>query len=309
MPKTILVGYDTRSADRAPVRFGVAASRFTRAPLVVGSVYADSIILGQMGHGQMEEEFSDDAASRLDHVRIELTEERVRAQYELIGNTSAPAGLHKAAEQFDAGLLVIGSSARGRRRRVMRGSTAQRLLHGAPCPVAVVPNGWTEGGGLRSLGVAFTDTPEGREALDSGLALARAAGAAVRVLVAIGDKDFGRTSGGRAKVETTTYDAAGTEMDAFRERVLAEAASREPDVTVEVDVSAQDAAEFLVAASEHLDLLVCGSRGYGPKRAVLLGGVSGKVTAEAHCPVIVLARGVEDGMRSLVGDRAGATTA
>lgn len=40
-----------------------------------------------------------------------------------------------------------------------------------------------------------------------------------------------------------------------------------------------------------LDLLVCGARGYGPLRAVLLGGVSRRVAVEARCPVIVLPRG------------------
>jgi nucleotide-binding universal stress UspA family protein len=46
---------------------------------------------------------------------------------------------------------------------------------------------------------------------------------------------------------------------------------------------------------------VCGSRGYGPRRAVLLGGVSRRVTAEAECPVIVLARGVEASLQALTG--------
>ena len=39
--------------------------------------------------------------------------------------------------------------------------------------------------------------------------------------------------------------------------------------------------------------------------AVLLGGVSRRVTAEAHCPVIILARGAEDGLEALVDDGAG----
>jgi hypothetical protein len=40
MPKPVLVGYDPRRLDRAPVDFGVAVSRFIRAPLVVVSVQA-----------------------------------------------------------------------------------------------------------------------------------------------------------------------------------------------------------------------------------------------------------------------------
>ena len=38
MSKPILVGYDPVSADHAPVNFGVAAARFTGAPLIVASV-------------------------------------------------------------------------------------------------------------------------------------------------------------------------------------------------------------------------------------------------------------------------------
>jgi nucleotide-binding universal stress UspA family protein len=51
---------------------------------------------------------------------------------------------------------------------------------------------------------------------------------------------------------------------------------------------ALEGAETLVERSRGLDLLVAGSRGYGPLR-----GVSGRLSREAHCPVIVVPRGVE----------------
>jgi hypothetical protein len=57
----------------------------------------------------------------------------------------------------------------------------------------------------------------------------------------------------------------------------------------------------LIDMSQHVDLLVCGSRGYGPARAVLLGGVSRRVAAEASCPVIVLPRGVKAPLDALAG--------
>jgi hypothetical protein len=58
-----------------------------------------------------------------------------------------------------------------------------------------------------------------------------------------------------------------------------------------------------------LDLLVSGSRGYGLLRAVLLGGVSRRLAAEAQCPVIVLPRGVETALEALTADAPGATAA
>jgi nucleotide-binding universal stress UspA family protein len=307
MPKPILVGFDPNTADRAPVRFGVAAAQFTGARLIIGSVHADSVVVGQMGHGRMDDEISSEAGGPLDHLRIELNSAGVEAQYSLLGGWSAPSGLHRGAEEFDAGLLVVGSTDRGGLNRVLPGSTAERLLTGAPCPVAVVPSGWQAGGGLHKLGVAFADTPEGNEALDSALALGHRAGAKVRILAAVKEKDFGRAAGGRPGHEGSSYDAAGAAREQLDQDLAAAAAQREPGVEVEVDVSVQDAAEFLIAASEHLDLMVIGSRGYGPKRAVLLGGVSRKVTTSAHCPVIVLARGAETGLRQLVDASTAAT--
>jgi nucleotide-binding universal stress UspA family protein len=47
----------------------------------------------------------------------------------------------------------------------------------------------------------------------------------------------------------------------------------------------------LAEASDDLDLLFVGSRGYGPLRAVILGGTSGPLLREAHCPVVALPRG------------------
>jgi nucleotide-binding universal stress UspA family protein len=43
-------------------------------------------------------------------------------------------------------------------------------------------------------------------------------------------------------------------------------------------------------------------RGYGPLRAVLLGGVSRRVAVAARCPVIVLPRGVSAPLEALMAD-------
>jgi nucleotide-binding universal stress UspA family protein len=78
------------------------------------------------------------------------------------------------------------------------------------------------------------------------------------------------------------------------------------DIAVDVGTLLGDPAERLVAASDQLDVLVCGSRGYGRVRAVLLGSVSRQLVADAHCPVIVLPRGVSGRLETLV---AGETSA
>jgi nucleotide-binding universal stress UspA family protein len=64
---------------------------------------------------------------------------------------------------------------------------------------------------------------------------------------------------------------------------------------------AGEPSEQLALHSGRLDLLVMGSRGYGPLRAVLAGGVSGRVAREADCPVIVVPRGVDAPLSVLFG--------
>jgi nucleotide-binding universal stress UspA family protein len=305
MAKPILVGYDPGSSDRAPVQFGVAAARFTGAPLIIGSVHSGAEAAGKFGHELVDEDLETETGESLEHLERELRSEGIRVETHGLQGTSAAKGLHEAAEEFDAGLLVLGSTERGGVGRLLPGSTAQRLMHGAPCPIAVVPRGWEPGGGMTTIGVAFVDTPEGREALKGAHALARRAGANLRVLSAGQTHGFSKTfGGGDAMTHARTYEDVGSAIRAKAEQAIADATAGTTDVEVEADVSVGDPADFLIAASEFLDLLVCGSRGYGPTRAVLLGGVSRRVTSEAQCPVIVLARGAEDSLEALVDEEA-----
>ena len=305
MSKPIIVGYDPKTADHAPVDFAVAAARFTGAPLVIASVCAGAAVRGRSDAGRLEEDLPPDASEALDEVKRELGAERIAVDYRELDSTSAPRALHEAAEAQDAGLLVVGSTNRGAIGRVVPGSTAERLMHGAPCAIAIVPHEWEAGGGLGTIGVAYVDTDEGREALRGAHALARRAGAKLRVLTAVkaGLSAYGAT-------EATTAVEAGkgvTEIEGEL-RTQAETALRRQTealrdgVPVEIDAFVEDPADVLIRVSEHLDLLVCGSRGYGPLRAVLLGGVSRRLAADARCPVIVLPRGVEDSLETLMAE-------
>src|SRR5206468_619407 len=137
----ILVGHDPKSAHLAPVAFGVAAARFTGAPLVIGAAHADHAAIGA-GHHSADTGLAEDATEQLEHIRRDLEAGDVNADCRPLPGMSAPRALHVAAEELDAGLLVVGSTTHGGARRLVHGSTADRLLHGAPCPVAVVPADW-----------------------------------------------------------------------------------------------------------------------------------------------------------------------
>jgi nucleotide-binding universal stress UspA family protein len=70
-----------------------------------------------------------------------------------------------------------------------------------------------------------------------------------------------------------------------------------------------DPVEELAKRSEAADLLLTGSRGYGPMRAVLLGSVSGRLVREADCPVIVVPRGADSHLELLFAERPGSRAA
>lgn len=85
--------------------------------------------------------------------------------------------LHDCATQLQAGLVVVGSSHRGRYGRVFAGSEGSRVLHGAPCSVAVAPRGYVGEPQPRRIAVAYDGSPESEDALVAGIGLALLAGA------------------------------------------------------------------------------------------------------------------------------------
>lgn len=71
------------------------------------------------------------------------------------------------------------------------------------------------------------------------------------------------------------------------ENDVAAVRAENPDLAIECAVVHGNVAEKLIAASEHVDLVVVGSRGRGGFKGLLLGSVSDQVVQHAHCGVLV----------------------
>ena len=309
MSAPILVGYSPQTADRGPINFGVAVSHFTGAPLVVAAVFPGGSDIDVLSGG----EFGGDAhgdKTGLQQLQSELAAEGVDASTKVVEHSTPARGLARAVEETDPRLVVIGSTRRGRLGRVLPGSTAERLIHGSPRPVVVVPHAYeVPEQGLRTVGAAFVPTDEGRAALRTAAAIARAAGARVLATMVLSPKHAAEMSPGL--MAHAPHEKSPAEDLHARHRIEAtdelENAITElaGGVEVERDVLFQHPAEGLEAASQRVDLLVMGSRAYGPARAVMLGGVSRQVTASASCPVLVLPRGAEDQIEALLATAEG----
>ncbi len=82
------------------------------------------------------------------------------------------------------------------------------------------------------------------------------------------------------------YDPAG-DARTILESIVRTVADRYPSTTVGSRIVEGHAAEVLVVASEHADLLVVGSRGHGTFSGMLLGSVSQHCATHARSPVVI----------------------
>ena len=80
-------------------------------------------------------------------------------------------------------MVILGSTHTGSLGRVRPGTTAERLLSGSPCAVAVAPHGYRTlaAGSPKRIGLAWNSTQEARTALAAAVCAARAWISVVRV--------------------------------------------------------------------------------------------------------------------------------
>ncbi|PRY33434.1 universal stress protein [Pseudosporangium ferrugineum] len=287
MTSPVIVGVDGGPSAEDAVVLGRWAASVLGARLVVAVVHPAPSALGS---GRVDAEWVADrhraAAAVLDGARTLLAGAPCEVEYRTVASTSAAHGLHDLAEELDAEVIVVGSGRAGPRHRLFAGSTADRLLAGSMCPVAVAPSGMeVPPGSVGRIGVAYVDTPDGRAALAGAARLAARTGSAIRLLTVVADADA-------TLPFLVGQDAEQAFLETAREtyeQSLTTAAESVPDVTVDWKVLVGDVVDQL-AELEDVDVLFCGSRGYGPARRVLLGGVSARLVRRARRPVVVVPR-------------------
>jgi nucleotide-binding universal stress UspA family protein len=203
-------------------------------------------------------------------------------------NESPARGLQELAEDLGPEAIVVGSGHRGPVGRVLIGSVGEKVLAGAPCPVAVAPRGYADDphGRLMRIGVAVDGGDESDLALTQAVALAERLNASLTIVSVLGAPPIGY--GGMPGVAVGDFDRMQRE---FTDKVLERSAARVPKgLPVTLRRLEGDPAQRLAAVSESFDLMLIGSRGYGPLRRVLLGSVSAPVMRAAHCPLLVTPR-------------------
>ncbi len=276
MFEKIIIGYDGTDTAEDALAFGQALRQGTATELVVVGVFPD--------WPYFDPEQQDQFARK-----VEAAAHLIGAQADAFPSNSPARGLHEAAEELGADLVVVGSASETTVGHMSAGNVAVSLLHGSPCAVVVAPVGLRSAEvALNEIAVALDGSDESREAQHTAVALAQASGAKLRlvtVIVAAQASAFGWGYG--------VFDIE-TELRAAYQRTLDEAASQVPDgIDVKTELlSPGSVSELIDQAARGVDLLCLGSRGYGPIRRVLLGSTSAQIVKHAPCAVLVVPRGV-----------------
>jgi nucleotide-binding universal stress UspA family protein len=288
--RIIVVAAGRESRGRDALALGVTLARLRDARLLLAGVYVSPYGAGQ---GLYETVLAEETARELELLRADVPAD-VEAECSVVGSTSVARGLHTVVADVGAETLVIGPSHLGTAARALRGDVALQAMQAAPCAVAVAPPGYAarDAPARTRIGAAYDGSPESERALEAAGHLAERTGGDL-LIVSVLDVPY-------VFADPPVIDEAGREH--FLRSLAADVAARldrarrrvAGGVPVETQMPEGAAAEEITAVSPGLDLLVMGSRAYGPLRRVLLGSVSASVVRDARCPVLILPRGAAD---------------
>jgi nucleotide-binding universal stress UspA family protein len=286
MLKTIVVGVDGREGGRDALALAGRLALLAGGELVAVRAMPFDAYVGR-GGGPQYDSLAD--AEAQGQVEQDLADAGLTARTRLIADASPARALHRMAEALDADVIVVGSTRRGAVGGVFAGDDAAATLHASSCAVAVAPRGladeeWTP---VNRIGVGLNASAEAHQALALAVALAADCGASLVVRTVV--------STPIAEADRTAYDADWLERSKAAAKQELDAAVEGLAVEVSGEVAVGPAVDELVELSDRVDLLVVGSRAWGPVRRTLIGSTAAKLMRKAHCPVLVLPRGAATG--------------
>ena len=282
----IIIGYqeDERGADALALG-RVLAETLAAQPLVVTVALWPGYLMSPEDRDiALHREFDETLAVASDRLRGLHPDTRVAEAQ------SAAGELISVAEDKNAVAIVIGSSHHGALGRLALGSVGRSLVHGAPCAVVVAQSGLAaqDNQHLLHIGVAFDGSAEAWGALEAGIGIAERMHGRLTVLTVADFPSYGLGSAWSAFSPEDLLDAEHKD----KQRLLDLALGRVPsELQVEGRVLTGPTGTLLAEASGEFDLLIMGSRSYGPIGRTFLGGTATHVIHAAQCSVMVLPRG------------------
>lgn len=283
----VAVGVDDYPEGRDAAALGAALARVMGAELMLATVHSPPLVPlpPDMGWKSVRE----GSQLRLRAVRrLFAPEARTVTETDL----SVARGLHRVVRRHHGDLLVVGSSRHGREGRVRIGKRTRQLLCHFECALAVAPRGMHRRPNvdLWRIAVGYDGSPESESALAMAGAIARAAGAELHVCAVVDDRS--PLMAIHSEANARAWDDV-IRQEVNRARGWAIAAAKRAEADTDARVLRGRPADALLALSERVDLLVIGSRRWGPATRLLLGSTGEAVMHDAACPVLAVPRPAE----------------
>ncbi len=185
---TVAVGYLSGKAGLSALNLGVEAARTLKTSLSVVTVVpkpwtTPSPAKVDAEYAQYADKLAADSAAQAKNCIASLDAE-LEVSFHKYAHRSAAGGLLDAVAELKAEVLVLGSAADGSLGQVVVGSTADRLLHSSPVPLAICPRGYrgSKTHGLTRITAAYPGTAESLHVVERVCALAAQLEVPMRVI-------------------------------------------------------------------------------------------------------------------------------
>jgi len=138
MAGEIILGFDGQEGSNAALRTAVSVAAAFKSPLVIAFGYAPTAMGGEVaGISESVQALGSKITADAIAVVHEL-DPSVEVKAELVNDRPAEAIL-RAAEQYDARVIVVGAAGRGPIAGALLGSVTYQVVHRSTRPVLVVP--------------------------------------------------------------------------------------------------------------------------------------------------------------------------
>jgi len=289
---TVLAGTDFSSPSNGALRLAAEIARGHEARLVIAHVVEGAPPGPYLARGDVEAALRsavEKARGRLERLAHPLS--RSGLAVDAVVLTGKPfVELIRAARGRRAGLIVVGTRALRGLKRVLLGSTAERLARKSPIPL-LVAKGVGRKFALRRVFVGIDFSECSGRALDLAFELGRPFGAETIVAHAV---DFGTLleSGTRAPgMHRRIRKEAVAHLDDFvQPRLRDDAGGSGERGTPELVALPVPAAKTIpaYAESKKASILALGSVGRSGVQAVLVGNTAERILREASMPVLIV---------------------
>lgn len=290
---TVAVGYLAGKSGRPPLHLAVEAAKTLQTSLTVVTVVPRPWMTPSLGridaeYAQYAEQLATNSAAQARDC-IDAIADGLDVRYHKVSHRSVSGGLLEAISELEAEVLILGSAADGKLGQVVIGSTADRLLHSSPVPMAISPRGYrgSKAGGLTRITAAYPGTADTLHVVQRVAALGRRLNVPMRVITfAVRGRTMYPPEVGLSAEDSILEQLAGYAREALAQ--LKTDGVVGPDVDLQVATGngwddALDAVDW-----QDGDLLAIGTSPAGGIARVFLGSRGSKILRHSPVPVLVL---------------------